>query len=540
MVTPPGIRDSGPDAYREPRTLTAPSAPTLVDGAVLERDTAVRADACVIGSGAGGAVVAKELAEGGMSVVLLEDGPWVGTEEFSPEVTTAIPQLYRDAGQTVALGRPAIVVPLGRAVGGTTILNSGTCLRPPDAVLAGWAEAPGLEGLGADGLDPCFRRVERELNVSEVPEDLAGRNAAIVREGAEALGWSGGYLHRNSRGCVGTGLCPYGCPSGGKQHAGITYVPKAWSAGARLFTRTRAVRVEIARGGQVTGVRARSAGGARVRVTAPIVVVACGAFSTPALLRRSGIRAQALGRHLTLHPATTMRAAFDDPVGMWDGVPQSYYVDEFADDGVILEGIAGPPAYLAALLEAWGPAHRAAMDAAERTAQFGVLVTDRPSGRVRSVAGHPLATYVLGDRELEAFRRGLRALAEIYRAAGARSVTLPVAGAEPIALSSRRAVAAAIGRVDRRTLRTLAFHPLGTARAGSDPDGSVVDGRLAVHAVAGLRVADGSVLPSSPGVNPMITIMALATRLAFELLGQDPPQGEPEPASRPTVGRRGT
>src|SRR5919109_2435638 len=184
-------------------------------------------------------------------------------------------RLYRDAGQVTTLGTPPIVLPLGRAVGGTTLVNSGTCFRTPASALERWRSQLGLGGMHEQALEPFFRRVERILNVAQVPAALAGRNAEVVRRGVERLGWSGDYLYRNVRGCVGSGVCAFGCPTGAKQHVGIAYVPRAWAAGATTYTGVRARSIERRRG-RVRGVVARTRGGGTLRVHCETVVVACG------------------------------------------------------------------------------------------------------------------------------------------------------------------------------------------------------------------------------------------------------------------------
>src|SRR5439155_22032035 len=191
----------------------------------------VRADVCVIGTGAGGAPVAKELAEGGMSVVMLESGPAFTTDDFTARPREMTAQLYRDAGQTATFGNVPIVLPLGEGIAGTTLVNSGTCFRTPDAILESWGERFGLDGMSAGELDPYFRRVEREIHVAQVPEDLAGNNALVFKRGAERLGWSGDFLFRNASGCVGSGVCAFGCPTSSKLQMRLSYVPPAWDAG---------------------------------------------------------------------------------------------------------------------------------------------------------------------------------------------------------------------------------------------------------------------------------------------------------------------
>lgn len=486
----------------------------IVDGAHVSARREVAADAVVIGTGAGGAPVAAELAEAGLRVAMLEEGAWHETASLTARPRDMVARLYRDGGQSATIGTPPIVLPVGRAVGGTTLVNSGTCFRTPDRVLDRWRAEHGLDW----DLEPCFEQVERDVNVTEVPPELAGRNAEVVRRGAAALGVSAGYLRRNVRGCVGSGVCAYGCPAGAKQHTAAAYVPRAWAAGATTYTRVRARRLLVERD-RATGVEATTAGGGRLRVRAPLVIVAAGALHTPPLLARNGIGGGArgpLGRNLSIHPATAARARFDEEIVQWDGVPQSFYVDELAGEGIMLEGIAGPPDYLAMSMPRTGPAHRELMLDARRLAQFGVMVSDTGRGRVHGLLGRPLVRYDLHPDDAAAFRRGLELLARIWFAAGAREVVVPVAGVPALTGGDTRPLRDA--RVRPSDLTLMGFHPLGTARAGADPGRSVVDADLRVHGIRGLHVCDGSVVPSSLGVNPQITIMALSIRLARRLL----------------------
>jgi choline dehydrogenase-like flavoprotein len=486
------------------------------------------ADVCVIGAGAGGAVTAAELAEGGARVVVLEQGPNHDPDSFTARPLQMMASLYRDGGNTATLGIPPILLPLGRGLGGTTLVNSGTCFRTPPSVLERWRREHGLE-LDPAELDRCFERVEHALSVAEVTPELAGANAAVARRGAQRLNWSHGYLRRNARGCVGSGVCAFGCPTSAKQHTGITYLPRARAAGARIVTGAD-VRQVVVRDGCVRGVRARLLDGAQLRdgeagerelegaleVRAPRVVLAAGTIHTPLLLARNGLgRASGqLGRNLTLHPATAAFALMDEVVDMARGVPQSFYVDEFAHEGIMFEGVAGPPAYVAISLPLTGERHTAAMARYRHLAQFGLMVSDSTRGRVH-VHGprltSPLIRYELVDADLMKFRTGLARLEQLFRAAGAREVYLPL----PPGVTPERARA--------RDLKLMAFHPLGTARASADPTRGVVDPNLRLHDIDGLHVADGSVVPSSLGVNPQLTIMALATRLAYHLLDRPCP-----------------
>ncbi len=462
------------------------------------------ADVCVVGAGAGGAVVAAELAEAGARVIVLEQGPEHDPDSFTARPIQMMARLYRDGGQVATLGNPPIGLPLGRGLGGTTLVNSGTCFRTPPVVLERWQREFGLE-LDEASLRPCFERVEQILSIGEVTPELAGRNAAVMKRGAEQLGWSHGYLRRNAKGCVGSGVCAFGCPTSAKQHTGITYLPRATAAGAQILAGANALRVRV-RSGRATGVDAVR-GGSPLEVRAPTVIVAAGTIHTPLLLRRSGLGRESgqLGRNLSLHPATAAIARMDEVVEMARGVPQSFYIDEFAAEGIMFETVAGPPSYAAMSLPLHGPRHAEVMAQYPRLAQLGLMVSDSSRGRVQPIGGRPVIRYDLGEQDMRKFRAGLVHLERLLLAAGAREVFLPLPeGVRP-------------ERARPRDLKLMAFHPLGTARADARAARGVVDGRLRLHGVSGVHVADGSVVPSALGVNPQETIMALATRLAWSL-----------------------
>jgi choline dehydrogenase-like flavoprotein len=478
-------------------------------------------DVAIVGSGAGGALAATVLAEAGLDVLVIEAGPYMDRNSYPDEPLAALTALYRDGGLTVAEGRPAIPTPVGRAVGGTTVINSGTCFRAPDEVLKRWSREHGIPW--ARELAPDYAEGEEMLNVTPVDPERMGRNGQILMEGAEALGVAHEPLRRNAGACISCSSCPSGCPLDAKRAMHVSYLPRAVAAGARVRSGVEARRVTF-EGRRATGLDcvaaadplANGRGGRRFTVRARrAVVVAAGAFGTPELLLRSGVRTESdqLGRNLRIHPACWVGARFDDEVRGWDGVMQSYAVTEWEPRGILLEATFTPLAFGAQWLPGTGPEHQRRVAAYDRIASTGVHLSDRSSGRVGLARDGSLrVTYRLTDDDAARLVFGIARAAELFYAAGATEVYPQVSG---IPIVERNGIDRLEGaRLPPTRLRLEAFHPLGTARMDSDPSRGVVDPAGAVHGYQALHVADGSLFPSSIGVNPMMTIVAMASRVA--------------------------
>lgn len=488
----------------------------------LEPGTSRRADVVVVGSGAGGAVVAATLAAAGQDVVVLEEGPAVSTDEIRRwSIAERLLRLYRDSGTSAALGRPPVALPMGRCVGGTTTVNSGTCFRPPDAVLEGWVRA-GLGALSPASLSPLLAEVEAVIGVRRIPRDIMGGNARAAERGAALLGLPAGLIERNERGCIGSGQCPMGCPQGAKQDMRMTYLPRARDAGAAIHAGVRVRRLLI-EDGAVRGVEAervdtagRVLGRGRaghVTVSAPITVLAAGAVWTPALLLRAGLGGSHAGRHLAVHPCSDAAGFVGEPVEGWRGVQQSYWIHP--EPGVTIEATFPPGGSGLRYLPLNGMALKAALTRLSHAVLLGLMVIDGGNGRVRlNPLGNPVVTYRLGKAEGGRLVRGLAHAARVLRAAGAHEVYTPLRGLPVLAAGQDPSV---LERARARDLALVAFHPNGTARMAASPrDGAVApDG--GVYGVRGLYVADASLLPSAPGVNPQMTIMALALHVARAL-----------------------
>lgn len=474
-----------------------------LSGAKLE------ADVCVIGTGAGGAVAAKELAERGLRVIALEEGGHYTRRDFNRRPVDMMPLLYRDAGLTGSIGRPAIAIPLGKCVGGTTVINSGTCFRTPDAVLERWSGDLGLPDVSPAAMAPRFARVEKHLNVTPVGDSILGRNGHLMKRGAELLGLRGRPIPRNVKDCRGSGVCCFGCPSGAKQSSDRSYIPHALEAGADVYVHARADQILVEKK-RAVGVKFEQG-----EVRAKAVVLAAGSILSPAFLlrRRLALSSGQVGRNLTVHPTARILGIFPEVVDGWHGVPQGFYVDDLADEGVILEGIHGPPSLVAMGVPLLGARFLDFMAEARYVGAFGVLIEDESKGRVRwsRVFEAPIVTYSLGEVEIERLRKGIALAGRAFLAAGAGKLHFPVHGWDELTgrADLERFLKAKLRATD---FEVAAFHPLGTCRMGRKRKSSVVDPWGETHDVPGLWILDGSILPSAVGVNPMVTIMAFATR----------------------------
>lgn len=471
-------------------------------------------DAVVIGSGAGGALAAYELASQGLAVLILEEGAHFQRGDFASDPLSQIHRLYRNHGLTGSLGNTLIPIPLGRAVGGTTVINSGTCLRTPPAVLAEWRQM-GLTDLTDTTMASYFDEVEALLQVQPADPAHIGPIARIIARGSEATGLTQSHaLLRNAAGCDGQGLCQFGCPTGAKQSTNVSVIPRALDRGAVLLPEVRVEAINC-KGDRVTGISARDRRtGQAFQVQARAVVVAAGSLLTPQLLRDTGVRNAWLGTNLSLHPAGAVTGWFPGTdFGNSRTIPQGFGIDDMADEGLMFEGATPPLPALAMIEPSVGRDFTRAVARYRETAFFGFMIRDRSRGRVwRGPKGTPLVGYRLNRPDFQLFCRGLDTLARIYLAAGAREVRFPGNPRLPVITSRSDLNALWQSRPRPRDFLISAYHPLGTARIGASPRQAVCGADHGVYGLQGLYVMDGAAVPSSLGANPQITIMALALK----------------------------
>ncbi len=530
--------------FRAPHRAIDPVPRPLPDGVITAatfRDAGIiTADAIVIGSGAGGAVAAARLAEAGKSVVIVEAGEFVPSDEFTEREAEMTERLYAEGG-LLATDDLAVSMLQGATVGGGTTVNWMIMLRTPDHVLEEWTRRFGLQDMNAAAMVPVFERIEREVHARRVPEDSHSENNRLLLEGARALGWKVEQARINARGCVRSGFCGQGCRYDAKQGTQQTFLPRALAHGARLIANAKADRIEVvARAGtsarvqttkrvSVTVRAPRGNGPARQLVLeAPIVIVAGGGVETPLLLQRSGMGGGGVGKYLRLHPTTAVIGVHDSLVHGEAGIPQSVMSDEFLQRdangyGFWLECPPLHPSVGSAAISGFGEAHASMMRRFPNLASTIALTRDgsdlqHSSGSVLlDRRGIARIGYALSPRDAANVVASIEASARVQLAAGAREVhTLH---STPVVIRSERDLAAIAARgVDANRVSLFSAHVNGTARLGTDPATSAVTPDGERHGVPGVYVFDGAMLPTGIGANPQETIMAMSTVLTERLL----------------------
>jgi choline dehydrogenase-like flavoprotein len=489
-----------------------------------EVDLVLKPDVCVVGSGPGGAMVASRLARAGAKVVVLEEGGYHEKDDFDMQESTAFPMLYQDRGNR-ATADLSISVLQGRAVGGGTVVNWTTSYRTPDDVLAFWREHHGL-ALTPEELRPHFEEVEQRLGIQKVDLEDTNANNRSIYDGCKKLGWQVDTTKRNVRGCLRTGYCGMGCPVDAKQSAALTYLPDAVAAGAEVYANCRVEKIEwsgrraSAAVARVLHASSQLETGRTVRVEPRVLVISGGALNSPALLLRSFIEGGPVGKYTWLHPVVAMGAFYKDRVEGFYGAPQSVASHHFAHRpsgaGFFIEAAPVHPMLASIAMPGFGGPLRTRMGLLPNVAATISLMIDGfdPSEKGGTVSlrpdGGPKLDYPFGDRAYECFRAGMKAMAQLHLANGAREVVSFHATPVHVAKESDLAL------LDAKPLgpnRFAAFtaHQMGGCRMGADPARSVVDEKLRHHVIENLYVVDGSVFPTSLGVNPMQSIYGLAS-----------------------------
>lgn len=490
----------------------------------------VRVSVAIVGSGAGGGTVAAglaPLARDGRRVLVLEQGPRFLDRDFSGRELDMAPALYADEGGFLTADG-TMTLAFGQGYGGSTIVYTGTSLIAPKRVIEGWR----VKGLDHADLARRSRRFMEENNVHLLEAGLLNDNNRLFRSGAELAGFHAEQFPLNLRGCRGSSLCNLGCPNAAKQGTNRVQLPAAERSGVEVVTRARVDRIgerwlDVTVSAKPVGSKGADpewAPGA-YRIEADTIVLAGGALGSTPLLLRSELPGlpKSVGAGFTCHPAHILVGEHLRPINNDVGHPKSFFVDRAAEEGYVLETCMYFPFITAKNLTGFGADHSAFMAAFPRLQMILVLACDKavPENRVTvDRAGKPVVHYRFTKAVIESMARATRASARIFFAAGAVRVHAP--SADPTLVEAWEA-----DQLDSRiharhfrpgTMSVSAAHLMGGCAMGSDATNSVTDAWGRVHGRPWLRVADASLFPDSLEINPYLTIMALADRVAEGVL----------------------
>jgi choline dehydrogenase-like flavoprotein len=482
-------------------------------------------DIVIIGSGAGGGTVAQELgplARAGSSILVIEQGPRLAENDFTGREMEMADALYEEGGGFLTADG-TMTLAFGRAYGGSTVVYTGTSIIAPERVIRRWH----VPGLTHDDIERRSRKFMAQNNVHILTPELVNDNNRLFVDGCRKLGWNAQQFPLNLKGCLGSSLCNLGCPNAAKMGTHRVQLPNAESNGVEVVTRAEALAVgdhEVTV--RVAPKRAHEKGQpsewlpGMYRVRAHLVVLAGGAVGTSALILRSPIARAVphVGSQFTCHPAQILVAEHEHAITNDVGHPKSFYLDRAESERFVLETCMYFPFITAKNMTGFGPAHSRFMRAFPRLQMILVLACDHatPKNRVTvNSAGRPVVRYTFTPETVDAMVRGTRAAARIFFAAGAVRVHAPTADPPYIERHDAERIDALIharhflpGRVS-----VSAAHLMGGCAMGQ-PHSAVTDSYGRVHGLPWLRVADSSLFPDALEINPYLTIMALADRVA--------------------------
>lgn len=493
-----------------------------INGKDIKDRTEFKTDVCIVGTGSGGAVLAKELRAGGMDVVLLEAGNYYTAQDFNQREDAMYPALYMAKGQQMTKDM-TISVLQGRCVGGSPVVNMCDCVPTHEEIYRYWEKRFNVKGIDYSDMERIVNEIYYELKVNKIKEENLNKNNQKLKQGTESLGYRGEPFTHNRHECVGCGYCLIGCAYDVKQNTLTVYVPEALKQGATLVFNCTADEITVDKG-RATGIIGRSAGGGEVKVNAKIVILACSAIHTPRILLNSSVIKNRflIGKNLSLQPQLPIVAWFNENITGYRGIPQAYCCDQFEKhtedegySGFRIEGIFSGPGMSSLFIPVFGIEQKELMSHYTEMAASLLLFPDKPSGNVSYTGnGKPVIEYSLSDELIQRIKTAVYEASRIYFSAGAKGVMIPIS--EQNQFNSPNEVKSAMEKLDFKKIgyRMISAHPQGTCRMGSDPLTSVVDTNCESHEVKGLFICDSSIFPTTASSHIMIPIMAMAKRTA--------------------------
>ena len=511
---------------------------------VINSDVLCDVDVCIIGSGAAGAILGTKLAESGKSVIVLEKGGYYDGESMNQREADMIPLLWKNAGANFT-SNLRIAIAQGSCLGGSTVINDAVCFRIPPIVIEQWQKA-GV-AITKDEWDMANDEVSKRINVQEVTEEELNTNAKKLREACQKFLYQGKSIQKHNKNqrncgpsisdnslksCVKCGFCHLGCHYDTKQSMLVTYIHDALTTenlNYNVYCNCRADYITyengIANGVNATFVNSSNLETFRLRVNAKVIIVSGGSIASSNLLQKSLIGSEKVGKGLALHPAPFVMGLFDEEIHGNRGIPMSYTCHEFGvtngidKGGFLIESIFLPIFQMALAIPSMGLDHKRMMQNYNRYTMAGIMSRDDPVGKVLlSYNGNPKVIYNLSEQTIEDMARGMSILSRMWFNIGAKAVITSHIDAYEIGTKADIPKLKDAVRNNPDGLMLGSAHPQGGNRMGENENECVVDSNCKVFGFDNLYVCDASVFPSALGVNPQLTVMALATITANKII----------------------
>lgn len=511
---------------------------------VITSDVLCDVDVCIIGSGAAGAILGTKLAESGKSVVVLEKGGYYDGESMNQREADMIPLLWKNAGANFT-SNLRIAIAQGSCLGGSTVINDAVCFRIPPIVIEQWQKT-GV-AITKDEWDMANDEVSKRINVQEVTEEELNTNAKKLREACQKFLYQGKSIHNhynnqrncgpsisdNSlKSCVKCGFCHLGCHYDTKQSMLVTYIHDALvseNINYNVYCNCRADFITyengIANGVNATFVNPSGLETYRIRVNAKVIIVSAGSIASSNLLQKSLIGGEKVGKGLALHPAPFVMGLFNEEIHGNRGIPMSYTCHEFGvtngieKGGFLIESIFLPIFQMALAIPSMGLDHKRMMQNYNRYTMAGIMSRDDAVGKVLiSYNGNPKVIYNLSEQTIEDMARGMSILSRMWFNIGAKAVVTSHIDAYEIGTKADIPKLKDAVRNNPDGLMLGSAHPQGGNRMGENENECVVDSNCKIFGFDNLYVCDASVFPTALGVNPQLTVMALATITANKII----------------------
>ena len=478
----------------------------------------------VVGSGPGGAIAARKLASEGKRVIVVEAGKLTPREELPTDSGELLAKYFWDGGLRTTRGNVFLPTLQAKCVGGGSLVNSAICMRPPEWVYDRWRNEHGVDADEASMLAD-FEEVEAFMHVTTTPPEIMGKRNELFRQACESLGWSWEATARNVVDCKGSSECFYGCRNGAKQSTDRRGIPEVLNDGGTVYSGVQIEKL-IMSGRRCRGVIGRVVDpdtgkrGAEVRITAKRTVLAAGAIATPVICQASGLRREPIGANLRFHPGSIVVGTYDEDIVPWAGATQGYHCNDFLDQGIKLESIWVSTALIAFRMPGLAAEFKDHAAKYRKMAPWDAWVSgEESSGRVRHIPrARPDLTYELKQGDVRRLQEATAKLSEMQFAAGANEVLTGLGGHLAVLNSPDQANALRREALGPEDFPTASNHVYGTMAMGADERTHATDSNGAVYETEGLYVADTSLFPGSPAVNPMLPVMAFANRIARTIL----------------------